>query len=205
MPPTRRGDLPASIAILGLLVERGDTAASVGMRLNEVFPRARWPRNVVHGNVPSLLKQGFVRLVAKGAEPAFDRYEATEQGIAHFRAWVTQSMTLPPVLRDGLQARLRFAEREELQSLIATVRESEDACSMEYAAAHARLKRTTRMQRRRGRAQMDWRAKLELIQLSDEVMLWGMMARRLQRLGDELEGLLEDGVASFESAGSKHG
>jgi DNA-binding PadR family transcriptional regulator len=180
------------MAILGLLVERPDTGAGLGLRLNEVFPRARWPRNVVHGNMPSLLKQGLVRLVAKGQEPALDRYEATERGIARFRAWVRQSTTLPPVLRDGLQGRLRFVEREELASLVGTVRDCEAACSLEYAAAHGRLKSARRLARRPGEAQPDWRSKLRLIQVGDEAMLWGMMVRRLQHLGDELEALLGD-------------
>jgi DNA-binding PadR family transcriptional regulator len=189
------------MAILGLLVERPDTAAGVGLRLREVFPGARWPRNVVHNNAPRLVKKGFVHCT-KGPEPAFDRYEVTERGTACFREWVSQSMALPPVLRDGLQVRLHFLdERDELVSLIRTVRESEQACSLEYAAAHGRLKSTIRRARRPGTAEVDWHSKLRLIQIGDEVMLWGMMARRLQRLGDELEGLLHDDSAWAGSPG----
>jgi hypothetical protein len=103
MPPTRTDSLPASMAILGLLVEQPDTAAGLGLRLTEVFPRARWSRNVVHNNTPSLVKQGLV-LSTKGPEPAFDRFEVTKRGMARFREWVNQSMALPPILRDGLQA-----------------------------------------------------------------------------------------------------
>jgi hypothetical protein len=193
------------MAILGLLVEQSDTAAGVRVRLNEVFPRAKWPRNVVRDNMPSLLKQGFLRLVAKGSEPALDRYEATEQGMARFHAWVSQSTTLPPVLRNRLQARLRFAERDELASLIGTVRDSEAACSQECAAAHSRLKTANRLARRSKDAQSDWRLQLRLILMGDDAMLRGMMARRLQRLGDELEDLLDEESAWTASQEARDG
>jgi len=127
------------MVILGLLVERSDTAAGVGSRLAGSFPRARWPRNSVHNSLPSLVKQGVVRTVSRGSEPALDRYEATAEGAIRFRAWVRQSIDLPPALRDGLHARLQFIELDELQSLVEMVRGSERACSMEYAAAQSRM------------------------------------------------------------------
>src|SRR5450759_3173227 len=59
MPPTRTGELSASMAILCLVVQQPDTVASVGLRLTETFPHARWSRNAAHGNLPSLAKQGL--------------------------------------------------------------------------------------------------------------------------------------------------
>jgi hypothetical protein len=55
MPQARSGDLSASMAILGLLVQRSDTASGVGVRLTEMFPRAQWSRTSVHKNIPVLI------------------------------------------------------------------------------------------------------------------------------------------------------
>lgn len=188
--PTPSGDLSASIALLGLLVRQPDTAAGLGVRLTEMFPRAHWSRGTVHNNMPSLVKQRLVRLVARGHEPALDRYEATAEGIIRFREWLRQSK-ITPRLRDAFQGRLPFMEQDELASLIETVRQSENAYRMEYAAAQGRVKVVTRTMRRSS-GSVDWRSKLQFIQSGDEAMLLGMMFRRLQRLGDELETLLEE-------------
>lgn len=197
---TRSGDLSASMAILGLLVQQPDTAAGIGIRLVELFPRAHWSRSVVHNNLPSLAKQRLVRLVAEGSEPALDRYEATAEGIVRFREWVHQSTTLPPTVRDALQGRLPFVELDDLMSLVGMVRQSEDAYRMEYAAAQVRVKTITRSMRR-SHGTVEWRAKLQFIQSGDEAMLLGLMLRRLQRLGDELETLLEECSAAGRGRG----
>jgi hypothetical protein len=180
------------MAILGLVVQQPDTVASVGLRLTETFPHARWSRNAAHGNLPSLAKQGLVRLVGKGVEPSLDRYEATVDGVAHFRGWVRASVAVPPALRDTLQGKLKFVEEDELVALIETVREVEAAHASEYAAAHGRLRAARRLARRGGAAATDITAKLRTIQMADEMTLWGVMAHRVGRLGNELEELHEE-------------
>lgn len=197
---TRKGDLSASMAILGLLAQQPDTAVGIGIRLVELFPHAHWSRTTVHNNLPSLISQGLVRLVDKGNEPSFSRYETTTAGAGRFRAWLHQSTTLSPTVRDALQGRMAFVERDELASLIEMVRQSEDAYRMEFAAAQGRVKTVTRSMRR-SQGTVDWRAKLQFIQSGDEALLLGLMLRRLQRLGDELETLLEECSAADRSRG----
>lgn len=179
------------MAILGLLVQEPDTLSGVGTRLAELFPRAHWQRNAVHNTMPSLEKQRLVRLVSRGAEPGLDRYEATEEGIACFQEWLSQSTRLPPSMRDAFQGRLPFVERDELVALIETVRQSEAAYGIECAAAQGRVKAVMRSMRR-SPASTDWRTKLRFVQCGDESMLLGLMFRRLQKLADELERLLEE-------------
>jgi hypothetical protein len=48
MPPTRTGELSASMAVLCLVVEQTDTVAGVGVRLARKFPDAWWSRNAAH-------------------------------------------------------------------------------------------------------------------------------------------------------------
>ena len=55
-----------------------------------------------------------MRLVEKGRrEPSLDRYEATAEGVELLREWLRHT-ELPPAIRDVLQCKLEFVEREDL-------------------------------------------------------------------------------------------
>jgi hypothetical protein len=192
MPPVPSSDLPASMAILGLLVRKSDTAAGIGIRLAETFPRADWHRSTVPKNMPSLVTQRLVKRVSKGAEPGADQFEATAKGVTHFLEWVRDSADpfhFPP-MRDVYQGRLSFAEWDDLEWLVGSVRAAEASYRVECAAAQGRVKAIARVARRA--LEPDWRSKLAFIQSADEAVLMGMMLRRFQKLGDELERLLEE-------------
>jgi hypothetical protein len=157
--------------------------------------------------MPNLAKQGLLRVARKGPEPTLDCYEATPEGVAEFRRWKSRTSSLPPALRDGLQARLEFAELQELSTLVEMVHEAEVDCRSEYAAAHGRWKAYTNLGPPPGPAGADelFTRKLRGIQLMDEVMLWGAQAKRLGRLSRQLEDLLEEAKGSLEEAGSENG
>jgi hypothetical protein len=192
MAPVRTGDLSASVAVLGLLVERSDTTAGIKIRLAEQFPDAHWAGTAVENNLLSLARRDHVRLVRKGHKPALNRYEATVGGAAHFRRWVRETAMVPPVLRDALQGKLMFSEPNDLRGLVATVREEEEACRQRYAAAHrcwvrARARRPRPPVRNEG-----WETLVREVQIADEANVWGLMVTRLQRLRQGLEALLEE-------------
>ncbi len=202
MAPPRKGDLTASMAILGLVVQRSDTVNSVGARLVERFPHAQWSRSVAHNSLPNLEKQGLVRLVEHGAERALDRYEATPAGAEEFHDWLRASSAAPLALRDAVHAKLELAEDDDMPDLIAAIRAEEDACAREFAAASSRLNVESQLKRLGAGAQdtgaetvgdNDLRARVKRALLTDEAMLWGMRARRLRRLRRELEETVEDG------------
>lgn len=206
MAPPRKGDLTASVAILGLIVQKTDTVNGVGVRLIERFPHAQWSRSVAHNSLASLEKQGLVRMVAHGAERALDRYEATDTGAEEFRDWLRASSAAPVALRDAVHAKLELAAEEDVPSLIDAIREEEEACAREFAAASSRLNVAWQMKRLHplgdGRApagsdrssaredHVGGRVRRAL--LTDEAMLWGMRARRLRRLRHELEDTLDE-------------
>ncbi len=208
MAPPRKGDLTASMAILGLVVQRTDTVNSLGARLVERFPHAQWSRSVAHNSLPSLEKQGLVRLVEHGAERALDRYEATDDGIEEFRDWLRASSAAPLALRDAVHAKLELAGEEDVPDLIAAIREEEEACAREFAAASSRLNVEWQL-KRLGPAggagpepsAPDLRSRVRRALMTDEAMLWGMRARRLRRLRQELEDTVDDG----EELGSSDG
>lgn len=188
------------MAILGLVVQKTDTVNSLGARLVERFPHAQWSRSVAHNSLPSLEKQGLVRLIEHGAERALDRYEATDAGVEEFRDWLRASSAAPLALRDAVHAKLELAEEEDVPDLIAAIREEEEACAREFAAASSRLNVEWQLKRLGpalggGPAQSatDLRGRVRRALMTDEAMLWGMRARRLRRLRRELEDTVEDG------------
>jgi DNA-binding PadR family transcriptional regulator len=196
------------MAILGLVVQKTDTVNSLGARLVERFPHAQWSRSVAHNSLPSLEKQGLVRLVDHGAERALDRYEATDAGVEEFREWLRASSAAPLALRDAVHAKLELAEEEDVPDLITAIREEEEACAREFAAASSRLNVEWQLKRlgpangaSLGQSALDLRGRVRRALMTDEAMLWGMRARRLRRLRRELEDTVEDG----EELGSSDG
>jgi DNA-binding PadR family transcriptional regulator len=187
MAPPRTGELTASMAILGLVAQKPDTVNGVGMRLVERFPHGRWSRSVAHNSLPSLEKQGLVRMVERGAERALDRYEATPTGIEEFRDWLRTSSAAPLALRDAVHAKLELAGEEDVPDLIAAIREEEQACAREFAAASSRLNVEWQLKRLDPSSGAGLRGRVQSALMTDEAMLWGMRARRLRRLRRELE------------------
>jgi DNA-binding PadR family transcriptional regulator len=184
------GNPTPQLMVLGLVIQQSDTVAGVARRLTDQFEVARFPSGSAYDNMPSLALKGFVRLVENGppGEPTKDRYEATPSGVEHFRRWL-RSTELPPMIRDALQCKLEFAERADVAALIHLVREQEEVYTAAYDIARARVLREQRSRRAKAKP-VNTRARLKVIQRKDEAALWGLMCKRLERLGDELEELL---------------
>jgi len=186
------GDLTPRMMVLGLVIQREDTVAGVARRLADQFASARFPRSSAHKNLPTLANTGLVRLVEKGPrdESSLDRYEATPQGVELLRNWLRHT-ELPPAIRDVLQCKLEFLEREDLAALVQIVREEEAAYTLAHDAAHARVLREQRSRRAHGKP-VDWHTRLDGIRTKDEANLWGLMSQRLEHLREELEKLRDE-------------
>jgi DNA-binding PadR family transcriptional regulator len=178
------------MVVLGLVIQRSDTVAGIARRFNDQFASARFSKATAYNRLPALAEQGYLRIVAEGPEPTLNRYAATRQGVAYFRKWL-HSTELPPIIRDVLQCKLGFLERGDLQDLIRLVNEEEQAYTAAYAIARGRVLREQRSRRIKGKP-VGYDARLTSIRNRDEAALWGMMSKRLERLGEELEELLHD-------------
>jgi DNA-binding PadR family transcriptional regulator len=189
MAPSRKGDLTASVAILGLVVEEADTLNGVRSRLAERFPDAGWSRSIAYSAMPSLARQGSIRMIRGGTERSLDLYEATPAGVASFRRWLRQ-VPAPPGLRDALRAKLEFvASEDDLLAVLEAIREQEEVCIEAAYDARRRLAKARR-QWQRGRAkEEDWRSRVQRALLADEARLWDAASERLRRLGLDLEGV----------------
>jgi DNA-binding PadR family transcriptional regulator len=182
------GDLTPRMMVLGLVVQQPDSVAGVARRLADQFASARFPKTSAHNNLPSLAAKGYVRLVAPGDKASLDRYEATAKGVELLREWLHRT-ELPPAIRDALQCKLEFLEREDLAALIQLVGEEEQAYTAAFDIAHTRVRREQRARLARG-GPVDWRVRLRGVQNKDEAMLWSLMAKRLEHLREDLEELL---------------
>jgi DNA-binding PadR family transcriptional regulator len=183
-------DLTPRMMVLGLVIQQTDTVAGVARRLADQFASARFPPSSAYNGLPALAAQGHVRLVEEGAESSLNVYEGTSKGIKHLRRWL-RSTSLPPTVRDALQGKLEFIEREDLVGLIGIVREEEKAHTSACNIAQAQVLQEQRS-RLVKRKSWDWRTRLRHIQRKDEVMLWSLMSLRLERLRNELEELSEE-------------
>jgi DNA-binding PadR family transcriptional regulator len=191
------GDVSASTVILGLVIEQPTTAADVSRRLRRRFPLARWPPNAVHNNVPTLVRKGYLRVLREGVEPSLNVYEATREGVEHFRAWLHEPGSAPLALRDAVRAKLEFSGRADLPVVLRAIRDEQASCVREYAEAHAQYQQAERLGVG-GDDASAWAARVGLALMADEAMLWGFRARRLQRLAEYVAELIEDEDRSQE-------
>jgi DNA-binding PadR family transcriptional regulator len=178
--------------VLGLVIEQPDTASELGRRLVERFRAAQFTRSTGHNALARLAQQGLVQVAVGEPSPSRvgeERYEATPQGLAHFRAWLHSVSTAAPALREELQAKLAFCGPGDLPQLIEAIRAEERACASMFAAAQGRLsaEELIASQRPAGAGRFAWQAQRAV--LRDEAAMWGMRFKRLERLRGRLEEL----------------
>ncbi|HVR04437.1 MAG TPA: hypothetical protein VMS02_00230 [Solirubrobacteraceae bacterium] len=203
------GDLEAPMAVLGLLIEQPDTGSGLAVRLDELFPRARWPRNVVHNTVPGLLRQGLIRVTSRHASDTVspNGYEATEDGVAEFRRWIRASAALPPMLRDELQGKLEFSTEDDLRVLVDELSVLETACAAEFATARNLQDQASRMRQRMAKhgRRPDWARRIRELRLADEAIVWGQRGTRLKEVREHIEDVLAEVEGGADAAGGADG
>jgi DNA-binding PadR family transcriptional regulator len=123
--------------VLGLLIERPDHPYRLDQRLNRLLSGAQYARGTAGKALKTLVDDGFVRLAEGDAQSA--AYEATLEGVAHFRSWLLASTSIPPV-REELHAKIALCELADLPSIIDLVKDLEVGCLAELQAANRRAK-----------------------------------------------------------------
>jgi hypothetical protein len=196
MPRKRTVGLSAGEAVLGLVIERPDSASRLGQRLVERFRSAQFTRSTGHNALGRLAREGFVRPIPDGEAPVgCERYEATPLGVEHFRAWLHTSSSAAPALREELHAKVEFCAPEDLPRLIDAIRAEERACASMFAAAQGRLSEAELVAPVCSTAAERFSQLTRGAVLRDEAAMWGMRFKRLERLRARLEELRStDGV-----------
>jgi DNA-binding PadR family transcriptional regulator len=181
-----KGDLTASMAILGLLIQQPDTPSHVRTRLVREFPHGRWSRSIAYNDVPNLARQGLVRKIRTGEKHSEDLYEATPRGIAAFKELVREAAKAPPSLRDAMQLWLEHSDESELPEMLEAVRKVEESARAEFETAQTRLNTERALGNLGPPDGSDWHGRMRHIVLSELVQICGENTMRMKRLRQKL-------------------
>lgn len=184
--PGPRGDLPAIMAVLALLLRGPDSQANLKIRFEREFPHGDWSRSIVHSSLTSLVEQGFAALVQTGAKPSENVYEATGKGITAFREWLREIARQPPPLREPMQVWLEHSTEDELPDLLQAIREREETARAEFRAAQIHLNSERILGRLGPSDGSDWQGTVRNAVLSELVMIHGQRAVRFKKLRGRL-------------------
>jgi hypothetical protein len=146
MARAKPAELPGSMAVLGLVIERPDqTVSYYGQALESRFARARWAASFVHSTLPQMARGRQVRVqrtfAAPGKDRSSDRYAPTELGRELHCVWMHALPSALPPIRDGIYGRLEFAKPEQLPLLIQMAYEEVRIASELFAETTALLRK----------------------------------------------------------------
>jgi DNA-binding PadR family transcriptional regulator len=181
-----KGDLTASMAVLGLLIQRPDTASHVRVRLAREFWHGRWSRSIAYNDMRDLAEHDLIRRIRKGERRSEDIYEATPKGRAALKEWLRDSAKAPPAVRDAMLLWLEHSEESELPEILEVIRELEEIARVEFEAAQTRLNTERTLGRLGPPDGSDWHGRMRDAVLSDLVLMSGERCRRLMRLREKL-------------------
>jgi DNA-binding PadR family transcriptional regulator len=119
-------------AVLGLLVQRRDYGYRLRLRLEQQLGIKGMPGNAVYRALVGLQEEGMIREIdeprkSSGRGSPRVMYEATEQGVASFEAWLRESSKVTP-LRDELHIKIAASTAADLNELIGLTWEQEREC-----------------------------------------------------------------------------
>jgi DNA-binding PadR family transcriptional regulator len=180
--------MSAKHAILGLVIERPGYGYQLAQRLEERFGSSAFAPSGVYSALDQLTRDELVRAAGEmrgdRASRAAPRtiYEATEEGVEHFEAWILGSSPTPP-LRDELHMKIALCRPSNLPRLIELVYGQELACMGRLQD----LKLTSEAESR-GDIQ-EWSRLMRILSRDAEIALWKARIEWLQSARELLEGL----------------
>lgn len=176
--------------MLGLVIEQPDRGFNLERRLEERFGSARFAYSTAYNALYRMGEQGLVRVVEAGpaAAPREAVYEATPDGVEHFRQWVRAS-TNAPVLREELHAKIALSEPRDLPRLIDIVHAEELACMSELDRMRARMLAEQQLPAGQSVADEQWSKLMDRCVVHGEAAFWGGRIAQLGQLRSYLEGL----------------
>jgi DNA-binding PadR family transcriptional regulator len=183
--------MSAKYAILGLVIERPGYGYQLAQRLDERFGSSAFAPSGVYSALDQLSRDALVRAAGEvGPGPARRAaprmiYEATNEGVDHFEAWMLGSTPAPP-LRDELHLKIALCRPRNVTPLIDMVYGQELACM-------ARLRDLKQQSERElaGDAQ-EWSRLMRTLARDAEIASWKARIEWLQNARELLERLRED-------------
>jgi DNA-binding PadR family transcriptional regulator len=183
--------IAAKHAILGLVIERPGYGYQLAQRLEERFGSSAFAPSGVYSALDQLSRDEFVRATgqlgqgrARRAAPRMI-YEATDEGIDHFEAWMLGSSPTPP-LRDELHMKIALCRPGTLPRLIDLVYGQELACM-------GRLRDLKQLcETELAGDSEEWSRLMRVLARDTEIALWKMRIEWLKGARELLERLLEE-------------
>jgi DNA-binding PadR family transcriptional regulator len=186
--------MSAKYAVLGLVIERPGYGYQLAQRLEDRFGSSGFAPSGVYSALDQLSRDDLVRSAGEmGAGPtrrAAPRtiYEATEEGIEHFEAWMLAASPAPP-LRDELHMKIGLCRPSNLPRLIDMVYGQELACM-------GRL-RDLKQRAEEDRADVrEWATLMRTLARDAEAAMWNARIEWLQSARELLEQLHEESERS---------
>jgi DNA-binding PadR family transcriptional regulator len=183
--------MSAKYAILGLVIERPGYGYQLAQRLEERFGSSAFAPSGVYSALDQLSRDELVRpageMRAGRARRAAPRtiYEATDEGVDHFEAWMLESSPTPP-LRDELHMKIALSRPRNLPRLIDLVYGQELACMGRLGDLKALSDAEAAIDR------SEWSRMMRILARDAEVALWKARIEWLQSARELLEGLAQD-------------
>lgn len=188
--------MSAKYAILGLVIERPGYGYQLAQRLEERFGSSSFAPSGVYSALDQLSRHEFVRAAGEmGPGPARRSaprmiYEATDQGVSHFEAWILGSSPAPP-LRDELHMKIALCRPGNLPRLIDLVYGQELAC---VGRLHD-LVQSSERERIVGDRE-DWPRLMRVLARDAEIALWKARIEWLQSARELLARLVKQSERS---------
>jgi DNA-binding PadR family transcriptional regulator len=195
--------MSAKYAILGLVIERPGYGYQLAQRLEERFGSSAFAPSGVYSALDQLSRDEFVRASGEmGLGPARRAaprmiYEATDQGVDHFEAWILGSSPAPP-LRDELHMKIALCRPSNLPRLIDLVYGQELSCQGRLRDLKESTQATADGDSR------DWSRLMRALVRDAEIALWTSRIEWLQNARELLEGLLEESRRSYTHGCASH-
>jgi DNA-binding PadR family transcriptional regulator len=193
--------MSAKHAVLGLVIERPGYGYQLAQRLDERFGSSGFAPSGVYSALDQLSRDDLVRSAGEmGAGPARRAaprtiYEATEEGVDHFEAWMLDPSPAPP-LRDELHMKIALCRPRNLPRLIEMVAGQEQVCL-------GRLQDLKRLTQEAPGASRDWSALMRLLAAEAEVAFWNSRIEWLQNARELLEQLRDEHEVAVEAGATQ--
>jgi hypothetical protein len=205
-------ELPGSMVVLGLLIERpGQAVAAVAESLQERFSHSRFDPATAHNTLPQMAREGRrqprVRCIHRTpgrGHKAQDRYVPTDEGVKVYRAWMhaVPRESGPPALREALYGRIELCTLEDVPELIRIAREEALIARDMYSQASLTFKQHREDEREKEIDGHDL-TDLDYLRMVRDVLLqvtpeyWGDRNRHMGEIRRLLEGIAKKAGIPF--------
>jgi DNA-binding PadR family transcriptional regulator len=182
--------MSAKYAVLGLVIERPGYGYQLAQRLEDRFGSSGFAPSGVYSALDQLSRDDLIRsageMGAGRAKRAAPRtiYEATEEGVDHFDAWMLAACPAPP-LRDELHMKIALCRPRNLAQLTDMVYGQELACM-------GRLRELKQRAEEDPTDPREWQRLMRTLARDAEVATWNARIEWLQSARELLEQLRDE-------------